>query len=289
MQMPHCSSRRRRTRSGPSKRPAIEAAGFQGIYCASFAMAWALPLHGPRHEDIKFGTSIMPFTTCDRRDLAQSRPTSTNQRRPLLHGIGVSHEPALSRLGVNAGKPLTDTQSTSNRCARLPSRTGRSAHIPRHTAHKDGRTLDGDRRRGRLGERLASHMGESFAHPAESATETSSWRMIPTCSDDKRPRAAMNVNSAPSLATSMLPNYRTMEGKRATGKRWRAKRASNAKTATPPGLMTDALARRFDPLRTRKQVLEGSRSGSPGVKRRSLPSSRRRPGERPSRNSPPFA
>ena len=83
----------------------LEEKGFQGIYCASFGDGMGLCLsmaHATR--TIKFGTSIMPIYYRVPFDLAQSAAYihEISDGRFYL-GIGVSHEPALVRMGVKAG------------------------------------------------------------------------------------------------------------------------------------------------------------------------------------------
>ena len=88
----------------------IEDSGFSGIYCPSLgdglslceAVAYAT-------NEIPFGTSITPIYTRHPNDFAQTaafiHEISDGRFR---FGIGVSHAPAMDRLGVKQGKPLTD-------------------------------------------------------------------------------------------------------------------------------------------------------------------------------------
>ena len=91
----------------------IERRGFAGIYCPSYgdgmglceALAFAT-------ERIPFGTSIANIYVRHAADYAQTAS--------LIHelsggrfrfGVGVSHGPALERLGVKAGPPLGDIRT----------------------------------------------------------------------------------------------------------------------------------------------------------------------------------
>lgn len=91
----------------------IERRGFQGIYCASYGDAMGLCLslaHSTR--TIKFGTAVA--------NIYQRHPIDMAQQAAYIHeiaegrfslGIGVSHAPQNSRLGVDTGKPLRDMRA----------------------------------------------------------------------------------------------------------------------------------------------------------------------------------
>lgn len=88
----------------------IESRGFPGIYCPS--MNDALSLCGAlaqATERVRFGTSIQPIYTRHVQDFAQAvcfiHEVSGGR---FDFGIGVSHAPAMDRLGVATGKPLAD-------------------------------------------------------------------------------------------------------------------------------------------------------------------------------------
>ncbi|MDA1077052.1 MAG: LLM class flavin-dependent oxidoreductase, partial [Proteobacteria bacterium] len=88
----------------------IERRGFSGIYCPSLgdgiALCEAIALVT---NEITFGTSITPIYTRHVNDFASAvsfiHEISDGRFR---FGIGVSHAPAMDRLGVSQGKPLTD-------------------------------------------------------------------------------------------------------------------------------------------------------------------------------------
>lgn len=88
----------------------IESRGFPGIYCPS--MNDALSLCGAlalATERVRFGTSIQPIYTRHVQDFAQAVCFIHEVSGGWFDfGIGVSHAPAMDRLGVATGKPLAD-------------------------------------------------------------------------------------------------------------------------------------------------------------------------------------
>ena len=88
----------------------IESRGFPGIYCPSMndalSLCSALAL---ATERVRFGTSIQPIYTRHVQDFAQAvcfiHEVSGGR---FDFGIGVSHAPAMDRLGLATGKPLAD-------------------------------------------------------------------------------------------------------------------------------------------------------------------------------------
>ena len=88
----------------------IESRGFPGIYCPS--MNDALSLCGAlalATERVRFGTSIQPIYTRHVQDFAQAACFIHEVSGGRFDfGIGVSHAPAMDRLGVATGRPLAD-------------------------------------------------------------------------------------------------------------------------------------------------------------------------------------
>ena len=88
----------------------IERRGFSGIYCPSFGDAMGLCLSiAQATTTIEFGTSIQPIYLQHPVALA----TSASYLHELAEGrfrlgVGVTHGPVISRLGVETGKPLSD-------------------------------------------------------------------------------------------------------------------------------------------------------------------------------------
>ena len=88
----------------------IERRGFSGIYGPSLGDSLALcQAIAMRTRHIPFGTSITPIYLRNVNEFAHTasfiHEVSGGRFR---FGIGVSHEPALKRLGVAGGKPLAD-------------------------------------------------------------------------------------------------------------------------------------------------------------------------------------
>jgi alkanesulfonate monooxygenase SsuD/methylene tetrahydromethanopterin reductase-like flavin-dependent oxidoreductase (luciferase family) len=88
----------------------IEQRGFSGIYCPSFGDAMGLCLSiAHATTTIEFGTSIQPIYLQHPAALA----TSASYLHEIADGrfrlgVGVTHGPVITRLGVATGKPLGD-------------------------------------------------------------------------------------------------------------------------------------------------------------------------------------
>ena len=190
----------------------IERRGFPGIYGPSLgdslALCQAIAL---RTRSIPFGTSITPIYLRNVQEFAQTasfiHEVSGGRFR---FGIGVSHEPALKRLGVSAGKPLADIRRFVAELRAAP----RVGELPPITlAALRGGMI-------RLAEEIAqgmvfangarSHMATSLANLSEVARSSDEFligNMIPTCiSDDEAAAKAVNRRTLTSYA--YLPNYR---------------------------------------------------------------------------------
>ena len=190
----------------------IERRGFPGIYGPSLgdslALCQAIAL---RTRSIPFGTSITPIYLRNVQEFAQTasfiHEVSGGRFR---FGIGVSHEPALKRLGVSAGKPLADIRRFVAELRAAP----RVGELPPITlAALRGGMI-------RLAEEIAqgmvfangarSHMAASLANLSEAARSNDEFfigNMIPTCiSDDEAAAKAVNRRTLTSYA--YLPNYR---------------------------------------------------------------------------------
>lgn len=90
----------------------IERRGFPGIACPSLGGAMALCVSLAHvTSTIRFWTSIQPIYLAHPSEAAgiASHITEVSGGRFSL-GLGVSHGPVHARLGVDAGKPLTDTR-----------------------------------------------------------------------------------------------------------------------------------------------------------------------------------
>jgi len=191
----------------------IERRGFSGIYCPSVQDSLSLCLAvGLATKTIRFGTSISPIYTRPAIDYAQTAAFIHEVSRGRFHlGIGVSHEPAMERMGLASGKkPLADIRAFVNDFNDAP-RVGDKPPLVLATLRK--KMI-----------RLASDIGDGmvFANAARSKTPDSLTvlpdakrrdpafyigNMIPTCiSDDVNAAKAVNRRTLTSYA--LLPNYR---------------------------------------------------------------------------------
>lgn len=190
----------------------IEDGGFAGIYGPSMSDSLALcTALAFKTRDIPFGTTITPIYTRQPQDFANvaSFIHEVSDGR-FRFGIGVSHEPAMSRLGVKQGKPLSDIRQFVADLKAVP-RAGELPPLVLATLRK---------RMIRLAEEIGdgmvfangarSHMSESLGVLSEQTQGDDDFfigNMIPTCiNDDVQAAAAVNRRTLTSYA--LLPNYR---------------------------------------------------------------------------------
>ena len=190
----------------------IERRGFPGIYGPSLGDSLSLCLAiALKTSRVQIGTTITPIYTRHINDFAQSASfihELSNGR--FRFGVGVSHAPAMDRLGVTQGKPLADIRKFVADLQAVP-RAG--ALPPIVLAALRGRMI-------RLAEEIAqgmvfangarTHMAASLANLSAEARASEGFfigNMIPTCiSDDES--AAMAVNRRTLASYAFLPNYR---------------------------------------------------------------------------------
>lgn len=189
----------------------IERRGFPGIYCPSLSDGLALcEALAFATRELTFGTSITPIYTRHVQDFANAvsfiHEVSGGRFR---FGIGVSHGPAMDRLGIEPGKPLADMRRFVSDLKAVP-RAGQLPPLVLATLR---------RRMIRLAEEIGdgmvfangarSHMADSLSVLSDDARDGDFFigNMIPTCvSDDRAAAAAVNRRTLTSYA--MLPNYR---------------------------------------------------------------------------------
>lgn len=190
----------------------VERRGFAGIYCPSLgdnlALCEAIAL---TTREIPFGTSITPIYTRNVADFAGTaafiHEVSGGRFR---FGIGVSHAPAMNRLGIRQGKPLSDMRQfvadlkAVPRVGDLPPlvlATLRTKMIRLAEEIGDGMVFANGAR---------SHMPTSLSVLNDESRARDDFfigNMIPTCiSDDEEAAKAVNRRTLTSYA--MLPNYR---------------------------------------------------------------------------------
>ena len=189
----------------------IERRGFPGIYCPSLADGLALcEALAFVTEEIEFGTSITPIYTRHVQDFANTASfihEASNGR--FRFGIGVSHAPALDRLGLKAGKPLADMKRFVVELKAVP-RAGQLPPLTLAALRKKMIALAEEIGDGMVFANAArSHMAESLA-VLSAATRGGDFfigNMIPTCVNDDRAAAAA-VNRKTLTSYALLPNYR---------------------------------------------------------------------------------
>ncbi len=192
--------------------PEIERLGFQGIFAPSLGdnMSLCLAL-ASRTKDIPFGTSIAPIYTRHVVDFAQSaaflHEVSGGRFR---FGVGVSHGPVHKRLGVEVGKPLTDTRRFVAELREVP-RIGDLPPIVLAALRDKMATLSGEIAEGAVWANASrSHMPHSVSLlPGDRIQDGSFFvgNMIPTViSDDQE--AAKAVHRRTLTGYVSLPNYR---------------------------------------------------------------------------------
>ena len=190
----------------------IERRGFPGIYCPSLgdgiALCEAIALST---REIRFGTSITPIYTRNVQDFAQTVAfihEISNGR--FVFGVGVSHAPAMKRMGISQGKPLTDMRNFIKDLRAVP-RTGDLPPIALATLRTKMISLAEEIGQGMVFANGArSHMRDSLSVLSTDARTNDAFfigNMIPTCiSDDEAAAKAVNRRTLTSYA--MLPNYR---------------------------------------------------------------------------------
>ena len=190
----------------------LERKGFPGIYGPSLGDSLSLcNAIALSTKTIEIGTSITPIYTRNIVDFAQTagflHEISEGRFR---FGVGVSHAPAMNRMGITQGKPLADMKQFVEDLKSVP-RVGDMPPIILATLRKKMIQLAeaiGDGMVFANGAR--SHMADSLSvlkSESRAADNFFIGNMIPTCiSDDKDAAAAVNRKTLTSYA--FLPNYR---------------------------------------------------------------------------------
>ncbi|QFG03925.1 LLM class flavin-dependent oxidoreductase [Tepidiforma bonchosmolovskayae] len=242
----------------------LEAAGFAGIYCASFGDGMGLCLSiAHATSTIKFGTSIIPIYYRVPFDLAQSAAYihEISDGRFYL-GIGVSHEPANQRIGAKTGKPLSDMRRYVEAMRAAAPQVGPLPPIVLATLRKKMVELAVEIAEGAVWANAArSHMPDSLSHIPQEKREGDFFigDMIPMCIDDEDPAAAANVMKRVLTGYVMLPNYRNYWKEAGYVEEMEAIEAALARgdREALPGLMSDRWLADCTLFGTRKQVFEG--------------------------------
>ncbi len=189
----------------------IERQGFSGIYCPSFGdgvgLCEALALST---KEILFGTAIANIYTRHPSDYALTVTLIHELSRGRFRfGIGVSHAPVNSRLGVKTGKPTADIRAFVDELRKGAQRWGDLPPIVLATLRKKMVQLAGEIADGAVWANASrSHMSKSLAFLGEATRRDGFYigNMIPTCISDDR-KAAAAVNRKTLTGYVMLPNY----------------------------------------------------------------------------------
>jgi alkanesulfonate monooxygenase SsuD/methylene tetrahydromethanopterin reductase-like flavin-dependent oxidoreductase (luciferase family) len=190
----------------------IEQRGFQGIYCASFGDGMGLCLSLAHvTKDIPFGTSIANIYARNPLEMAtQASYIHELSNGRFYLGIGVSHGPTHERMGVSAGKPLSDMRDYVAKMRSAEKMSGPLPPVVLATLRKKMVALSVEIAEGAVWANASrSHMEESLSGiPAEKRNgDFFIGDMIPTCIDDDR-EAAANVMRRVLSGYVSLPNYR---------------------------------------------------------------------------------
>ena len=190
----------------------LEEKGFPGIYGPSLGDSLSLcNAIALSTKSIEIGTSITPIYTRNVMDFAQTAGflhEISNGR--FRFGVGVSHAPAMNRMGITQGKPLADMRNFVEELKAVP-RVGDMPPIILATLRKKMIQLAEEVGDGMVFANGArSHMGDSLSVLTDESRQNGGFfigNMIPTCiSDDKEAAAAVNRKTLTSYA--FLPNYR---------------------------------------------------------------------------------
>ena len=189
-----------------------ERRGFQGLYCASFGDSVGLC------EALAFTTERIPFGTAI-ANLYGRHVSDYAATASLIHelsggrfrfGVGVSHDAMNARLGLETGKPLSDTREFVANLRAVP-RAGELPPVIVAALRKKMVALAGEIGDGVVFANVArSHVPESLGElPAAVALDPDFVvaDMIPTCISDDR-EAAAAVNRKTLTMYLGFPNYR---------------------------------------------------------------------------------
>ena len=190
----------------------IESRGFPAIYCPSMNDGISLcAALAQVTERIRFGTSIQPIYTRHVRDFAQAASFIHEVSGGRFDfGIGVSHAPAMERLGIHTGRPLSDVRRFVADLEAVP-RAGELPRVVLAALRRRMIRLAGEIAGGLVFANGArSHMAISLAALDPRARADDAFfigNMIPTVvSDDVEAAKARNRRTLASYAA--LPNYR---------------------------------------------------------------------------------
>lgn len=190
----------------------VERRGFAGIYAASFgdAMGFCQAL-AHTTEEIEFGTAIQPIYLRVANELATHAGTIHELSGGRFRlGIGVSHEPALARMGISTGRPLSDMRDYVEGLRGATRQAGELPPIVLATLRDKMVDLAVEVADGAIwANGSLSHMAHSLSLIPVPRRDDGFFvgNMIPTVIDDDID-AARAVNRKTLSGYVMLPNYR---------------------------------------------------------------------------------
>lgn len=190
----------------------VERRGFGGIYAASFGDAMGL-CQALAHttSTIEFGTAIQPIYMRVPSELATHAGTIHELSGGRFRlGIGVSHEPALARMGLQSGKPLSDMRSYVEGLRASERQAGQLPPIVLATLRDRMVDLAVEAADGAVWANASlSHMAHSLSLVPAERRDAGFFvgNMVPTVIDDDAD-AARAVNRKTLSGYVMLPNYR---------------------------------------------------------------------------------
>lgn len=190
----------------------IEKRGFTGIYCPSLGDALGLcEALALATKTIRFGTAIANLYT--------RHPLDYGNAASFIHelsggrfdfGIGVSHGPVNTRMGLDTGKPLADVRRFVQQLREGAQRNGELPPIVLATLRRKMAELSAEIGEGAVWANASRrHMPKSLSYlPAENVRGDAFFvgNMIPTCISDDRAAAAAVMRKTLAGYVS-LPNY----------------------------------------------------------------------------------
>ena len=188
----------------------------------------AVRLAGPRHQHASRSGPASSRSTTATRPRSPSPPAHLHEVSGgrFRLGLGVSHAPAMNRLGIDTGKPLHDMREYVAAIRAATRRIGRAAaDLPGDAARQDARPGADRRRRRDLGQRLAALHADAGRPGAGRRSRRLLPRQHGADGDRRRPRRGPGrppANARP--ATSACPTTATTGSRRATWRRWRRSR-----------------------------------------------------------------
>jgi len=242
----------------------MERRGFAGVYCPSFGdglgLCEAIAL---RTKQIRFGTAIVNIYTRHPHDYASSAAFLHEvSGGRFAFGIGISHAPVNTRLGVQTGRPLADVRRFVEQLREGAQRLGALPPVVFATLRRKMVELSAELGQGAVWANASlSHMPRSLSYlPAAQRADENFFlgNMIPTCISNDRGAAAEVMRKVLSGYVT-LPNYQAYWIEAGYEEEMRAIQAAlkAGKRDEIPRLMSDRWLRDVTLFGTLAEVREG--------------------------------